>query len=228
MDFRQELRKCAETGGEYAIFNKRTVNTQKDVLGVRMGKVRNIAKGLVKERSVVDLEKLLHDMDKDVYEEVLVVGLAIGYAKISDAERIRLMRKWLPAVDSWALIDSMSTTIKKFDPELWRDFVVECVGSSKEYVVRFGVIFLMNHLLDDQGWALPVLRKVRHDGYYVKMGLAWTYAELALKDFDVAMTEMSNKKIDVWTRRKALTKMIESYRLTAEQKEQIRTLRSSL
>jgi hypothetical protein len=42
------------------------------------------------------------------------------------------------------------------------------------------------------------------------------------------LAEVSRSSLDNWTRRKALTKMLESYRFTAQQKLTIRQLRDTI
>jgi len=62
----------------------------------------------------------------------------------------------------------------------------------------------------------------------VKMAVAWLYAEAAIEFFDLTIREMANVRIDTWTRRKALTKMLESRRFSDKQKQEIRDLRDKL
>ena len=85
--------------------------------------------------------------------------------------------------------------------------------------MRYGVISLMTNFLDeahiDQVFA--ALRNVKHDGYYVKMALAWLYATTAVHFFDLTLAELENEHIDTWTRNKSYQKMRESRRFTPEQ-----------
>jgi len=66
------------------------------------------------------------------------------------------------------------------------------------------------------------------ENYYAKMAVAWLYAESAIKFFDATLREMKNPEIDGWTRRKALTKMLESRRFSDAQKTRIRNLRAKI
>ena len=66
------------------------------------------------------------------------------------------------------------------------------------------------------------LRNVRHDGYYVKMGLAWLYATAAVNFFELTLAELESGHIDAWTRNKAYQKMRESRRFTPEEQRIIR------
>ena len=108
---------------------------------------------------------------------------------------------------------------RRFAGEVWWDFALECLQNEDEFTVRYGVISLMTNFLDeahiDQVFA--VLRNVKHDGYYVKMALAWLYATTAVHFFDLTLAELENEHIDAWTRNKSYQKMRESRRFTPEQ-----------
>ncbi|MCL2493933.1 MAG: DNA alkylation repair protein [Clostridiales bacterium] len=225
-----ELRALAE-GDEYAAFNKKIANTEKTVLGVRMPAMRKFSKALAKGMGAEEVRGVLAEADKEIYEQTLLAGLLINAAKLTDEERIGLARAYLVYADSWALIDLFAEKMKRFDRGLWWAFLTECLRAPEEYTVRFGVVELMANFLDgeeDVRAVFKALRGVRHDGYYVKMGLAWLYATAAIDCYELTMAEMRDEGIDAWTRRKALTKMIESYRITDAQKEEIRALRAAL
>ena len=210
---------------EYAKFNKRIVNTQQNMLGVRMPDLRMVAKNLAKDKTMDDVDSLFGLIDKKTYEEVMLVGMMIGYAKLPDSEKIKLMKKYLNLVDSWAQIDSITT--RKMNTEQWWDFAKSCLKSSKEFVVRFGVIAMMDNFLTDEkiNQVFKALTTVKHDGYYVKMSLSWLYATAAVKYYEQTLAEVNRPGLDPWTRKKSLTKMLESYRFTDEQKAEIRELR---
>jgi 3-methyladenine DNA glycosylase AlkD len=233
------LRELADTDGEYAEFNRRITGTGKEVLGVRTPDMRRLAKAVARGKEpwqsgarldAKALREFLRAMDKDVYEQVLLAGLLIGYAELTDRERIGLARAYLKYADSWALIDLFAARMKRFDRELWRDFASRCLAARAEFTVRYGVILLMSNFLTDEAieGVFEELRRVRHDGYYVKMGLAWLYAEAAVKRYELTLRALEQEGVDAWTRRKAYQKMLESYRFSPEQKDEIRALRKGL
>ena len=225
--FIETLAKLAAGNAEYASFNRRIANTKKDVTGVRLPDMRRLAKDISKGMDAAAVLAFLKETDENSFEQVMVAGLVIDYAKLTDAEKISLTREYLKYADSWALIDSFTGKLKRFDEKLWWDFAVECLGSDEEFTVRYGVIRFMESFLAAE--QLPdvfaALRGVRHEGYYVKMGMAWLYADAALLDFKATIEEVDNPTTDPWTRKKALQKMLESYRITDEQKALIRKIR---
>jgi hypothetical protein len=243
MNYKTKLKELARGNEDYAKFNARIVNSKKSLLGARLPALRELAKELVREFSdaakaettanlTTSLRAFLSSVDQNILEETMLAGLMIDYAKIPDADKIALFREWLPMVDSWAEIDSATPRLKTARAKaLWWAFVDECLASSHEFTVRFGVIFMMTNFLnnpDELPQVFARLRRVKHEAYYVKMGVAWLYSAAALKDYDATMREMRDFQLDLWTRRKALTKMLESYRVNPDQKAEIRALRDEL
>ena len=213
-----QLTNLAQGNKTYAAFNRRIVNTKMPVIGVRVPDLRRLARELAANMSAADISKLLTTQNES-FDYVLLCGLLINRAKISDEEAIRLTRQYLPCVDSWAHIDVFVEKKRRFAGEVWWNFALECLQSEAEFTVRYGVISLMTNFLDeahiDQVFA--ALRNVKHNGYYVKMALAWLYATAAVHFFELTLAELENEHIDAWTRNKAYQKMRESRRFTPEQ-----------
>ena len=213
-----KLTDLAQGNESYAAFNQRIVNTKMPVIGVRVPDLRRLARELAGDMSAADISRLLA-APSNLYEYVLLCSLLINRAKISDEEAIKLTQQYLPHVDSWAHIDVFVEKKRRFAGEVWWDFALECLQNEAEFTVRYGVISLMTNFLDeahiDQVFA--ALRNVKHDGYYVKMALAWLYATTAVHFFDLTLAELENEHIDAWTRNKAYQKMRESRRFTPEQ-----------
>jgi len=225
--FIKALKELSKGNAEYATFNKRIVNTQKELLGVRTPDMRKLAKEIAKGMNADDIAEFFEAIDKNSFEQVMVCGFIIVYAKITEEEKIEFTREFLKHADSWALIDLFTSKMKRFDEKLWWDYAVECLKSDEEYTVRYGVMRLMESFLDEAHLkkVFRALRGVKHEGYYVKMGMAWLYATAAIQDFEDTIAEVERKSTDRWTRNKSLQKMIESYRITDEQKALIRELR---
>lgn len=227
---RTQLKKLSEGEQEYAQFNKRIVNSSKTFLGVRLPAMRQLAKSLARSNDARDIEKYLKELNRTVYEEVLLAGLTISYTKLDFKDYKHLAEIYLKLTDNWAEIDSFVAKRKALDQQPSWDFARECLRSSHEFTVRYGIIEMMSNFLNDV-WINKVfeeLRNVQHDGYYVKMALAWLYAESAVNYFGATLKELSDDAVDVWVKKKAFQKMSESLRFNHEQQETIRNHRLSL
>ena len=57
------------------------------------------------------------------------------------------------------------------------------------------------------------------------MMIAWYFATALAKKYVVTISYIENKKLDVWCHNKTIQKAIESYRITPEQKEYLKSLK---
>ena len=213
-----QLTDLAQGNETYATFNRRIVNTKMPVIGLRVPDLRRLARELAPNMSAADISKLLTVQNKS-FDYVLLCGLLITHARFDDQTAIDLVKQYLPHVDSWAHIDIFVEKKRRFAGEVWWDFALECLQNEAEFTVRYGVISLMTNFLDEShiNQVFAALRNVKHDGYYVKMSLAWLYATAAVHFFELTLAELEDEHIDTWTRNKAYQKMRESRRFTPEQ-----------
>ena len=215
-----KIAKLAEGNESYAAFNQRIVNTKMPVIGVRVPDLRRLARKLAPNISAADISKLLTAQNES-FDYVLLCGLLITHVRIDDQTAINLTKQYLPHVDSWAHIDVFVEKKRRFAGEVWWDFALECLQSEAEFTVRYGVVSLMTNFLDEAqvDRVFAALRNVKHDGYYVKMALAWLYATAAVNFFEKTLAELENRQIDAWMRNKAYQKMRESRRFTPRQQQ---------
>ena len=100
------------------------------------------------------------------------------------------------------------------------------MDSSKVYTCRFGIKMLMTHFLDKdfkkEYLLLPA--KIISDEYYVNMMIAWFYATALAKQYEATLPLIESKTLPKWVQNKTIRKAIESYRITDEQKQYLRTL----
>ncbi len=85
----------------------------------------------------------------------------------------------------------------------------------------------MKYFLDDAYKAeyLKLPASIHSNEYYVNMMTAWLFAEALVKQWDTALPFIQNKKLDPWTHNKAIQKACESFRVSPEHKEYLKTLR---
>lgn len=91
--------------------------------------------------------------------------------------------------------------------------------------VRFAVLCLMRYFLNsgfDAKYADMVLN-IKSDEYYVNMMRAWYFATAAAKHFKEALPYFD--RLDSWIRIRAIQKAIESYRVSAQNKLVLKSLR---
>ncbi len=73
--------------------------------------------------------------------------------------------------------------------------------------------------------ALDILDTVKHEGYYVKMAVAWAISICYIKLPEQTMAYLKKNTLDDFTYNKALQKITESYRIDKENKDMIPGMR---
>ena len=213
---------------KYRDFNKSLCpDTNRQMLGVRIPMLRKLAKNIVKQG---EWERFVKNDNTKYFEEVLLQGLIIGYSKISLTEKLEYIKIFVPRIDSWAINDTFVPTLKIKENELkeYWDFILNYVKSKNEFEVRFAVISMLDYFIIDEyvDKVIEILNNINHEGYYVKMGIAWTLAEIGIKYNEKAMRFLEQENnLDKFTYNKTLQKMIESYRIESEQKDILRKMK---
>ncbi len=225
-DIRRKLEDLSEP--EYAEFNKKLCpDTSKRIFGIRIPALRNLAKEIVKEDN---WKEVIEQADIKCFEETLLKGLVIGYAKIDIDEKLELMKKFIPNMDSWAITDTFCPTLKIKDKDLEKvwNFILPYAKSSKEFEARFCVIMMLDYYITEEyiDKVITTIDKIENNAYYVQMAKAWVIAEIGIKFNDKAMKYLEGaNKLDKFTYNKSLQKMIESYRISDEQKTILRKMK---
>ena len=226
---REELLRLKDE--EYAKFNRKLCpDTLSKIIGIRIPNLKNLAKKFVKENdSKAYLDEALRGRDK-YFEEVLFQGLVIGYTKMELEEKIEYIKLFIPKIDSWAITDTVIPTFKFKEKELaqvWK-LILPYTKSEKEFEVRFAVIVMLDYFIVPQyvDKVIKTLDGIKNDAYYAEMAIAWTLAEIGIKFNDKLMTYLKrDNQLDKFTYNKTLQKMIESYRISEEQKSELRSMK---
>lgn len=203
-------------------------DTKREILGIRIPILRNLAKDIIKN---YNWKIYIQNNEIEFLEEVLLQGFIIGYAKIDFREKLDYIKSFVPKIDSWEITDTFVPTlkIKKDNLEEYWNFIQNYISSDKQFEVRFAVISMLDYYITEEyvDSVLKILKDINNEGYYSKMGIAWTLAEIGIKFNDKLMNflEQNKNNLDKFTYNKTLQKMIESNRITKEQKDVLRTMK---
>ena len=195
----------------------------KTLIGVRTPDLRRYAKMLAKQENVQDF---LRDLPHAYFDENQLHAFIISEMKEYD-RCVDAVCRFLPYVNNWATCDQMSPRVfKKHRAELLQS-IREWISSDHTYTIRFGIGMLMQHYLDeDFDCSYPeTVSNIRSSEYYVNMMIAWYFATALAKQYDAVLPFIEQLKLDPWTHNKAIQKAIESYRITPEQKQYLKTLK---
>lgn len=212
---------------EYADFQAKLAPgiRREDVMGVRVPALRKLAKE-IKTAPVVPV--FMSSLPHRYYDENMLHGCFIS--EIRDFElAVRETDRFLPYVDNWAVCDTMKPkAFAKHKPELLEK-IREWAASKEIYTCRFGLEMLMNHFLDADFKAeyLKIPASVHIDDYYVKMMQAWFFATALAKQWDTTVPFITENRLDTWVHNKTIQKARESFRITGEQKEYLKTFKKN-
>ena len=222
-DVQKRLFEMRDTG--YRDFHARLIPTVKKekIIGIRTPMLRKFAKEFGKtEESEMFLKALPHQY----YEENNLHGLLIE--QIRDYDKcLKELERFLPHIDNWATCDLLALHMMKKHRDIFIREIYRWMESDKPYIIRFGISMLMRHYLDE-GFKPEYPEKVaaiRSEEYYVNMMRAWYFATALAKQYGKILPFLEEQRMDIWTHNKTIQKSIESYRITKEQKDYLRTLR---
>lgn len=209
---------------KYRLFSaKLTPTVDPDtIIGVRIPKLRLYAKRLSREGST---EEFLRKLPHEYLEENNLHAFILEQMRDFDA-CIAEIDRFLPFIDNWATCDSLRPKCFAASKDRLLPKIREWIASSHEYSVRFGIECLMLYYLDEDfdECAHELVAAVRRDEYYVKMMIAWYFATALAKQWDKTIPYISPVYLDSWVLCKTLQKAYESYRITDEQKQYLRSL----
>ena len=193
------------------------------VIGVRVPMLRAYAKKFGKTE---EAKQFLEILPHQYYEENNLHGLLIDQMKDYELCIEELIR-FLPYINNWATCDILSVKAVKGHLDSYIKNIYQWLESDYTYTIRFGINMLMRYYLEEE-FKLEYPGKVaaiRSEEYYVNMARAWYFATALAKKYDQVLPFLEEQKMDVWTHNKTIQKAIESYRITLEQKEYLRTLK---
>ena len=192
-------------------------------IGVRTPVLRKLAKDYSKRQ---DVDNFLADLPHKYFDENQLHAFILSEIKDFD-ECMGKLERFLPFVDNWATCDQMSPRCFKKNHEKLLPYLNKWIKSDDTYTVRFAIVTFMAHFLDDDFDAgyLGLVSDIKSDEYYINMAIAWYFATALAKQYDKTIPYIENKTLDEWTHNKAIQKSIESYRVTAEHKEYLKSLK---
>lgn len=210
---------------KYKEFHSGLCPNTDNIIGVRIPQLRTIAKEIAKQNP----EEFLSKINDTYYETVMLYGMVIGYMRTSLEQRQKYLDTFVPKIDNWAVCDCCISTYKftnKNQKEMWQ-YIQKYVNSNSEFEIRFAVIMMMSYYLNDEyiDKVLEILNNIKHEGYYVKMGVAWAISVAFVKYEEKTRELLDCNNLDDFTYNKSLQKIIESNRVTKEKKDEVRKMK---
>lgn len=195
------------------------------ILGVRLPKLRKIAKKIAKDHA----EEYLKTASDQSYEEIMLQGMVIGYLK-EDLEKIQAKTaRFVKKIDNWSVCDSFCSGLKitkNHKEEMWQ-FIQPYLKDQRTYYIRFGIVMMIFYFIEET-YLEDVLKKldqIQQSDYYVKMAEAWAVSICYVRFPQRTLQYLKENGLDDFTYNKSLQKIIESQKTDPETKRMIRSLK---
>lgn len=210
---------------DYKNFHSKLLPKDENVLGISVPKLRNLSKNVLLNYKNDIVEYVFSD-NEQYYEEYMLKALILCGLKVSDEEKLNYLSKFLHKIHNWAVCDILCSSLKiKNKSYLW-NFIQPYLNSKYEYEVRFAIVTLLNYTEDKYiNDILLIVSNIKHNSYYVKMAVAWLISIAFIKCRNVTFEFLQNNQLDDFTYNKALQKIIESFRVTKEDKLIIKSMK---
>lgn len=204
----------------YRVFHKRLLkNEDINVLGVRVPKLRKIAK------SYINCADELLSFPDEYYEVTFIKLTAVSYLEYG--EFIKYADKCVSLINNWATCDCFCPKCIEKHRDEFIPYIKKYSSQNKEFYQRFALTTLLHFYAEDRYADLifELAEKSDTNLYYVHMAAAWLIAEMLVKDYDEARNFLERKTLDKKTHNKAIQKACESFRLSDERKNYLKGIK---
>ena len=204
---------------KFADFQRRLIFTNRKILGVRTPILRKIAK-----EYTLEMENILSFPNE--YYEVVFIKLT-QVAQLPYEKFLLHLDDCVSWMDNWALCDCFKAKCIRKHKRDFLPVLQTLFDRGGEYWQRYPLVVLLSEYVEKEylSDAEIFIAKADTSYYYVHMAVAWLIAEILVKEYDFGLELLKKRLTDTKTHNKAIQKAIESFRLTQEQKDFLRSLK---
>jgi 3-methyladenine DNA glycosylase AlkD len=214
---------------KYKEFNDKVVNGVGESIGVRVPDLRNIAKQISKSENHLEMLKII--AQQNLYELRMIEGILIGLIKVDNNQLPAFIENFVEKrINNWALCDCFVSSLKdkvKHNKTWFYEKAKFYAVSENPWEIRFGLVIFLSYFKERDYFAQiqDIILNLTCQEYYVRMAAAWLisvlYVEMPIETLDL----LKNNRLDNWTRNKAVQKIKESYRVSAEEKAEAENIK---
>ncbi|MBQ8451000.1 MAG: DNA alkylation repair protein [Bacteroidaceae bacterium] len=182
------------------------------VLGLHTPEMKQVAKALSKKGGAEYIIRFEQAAPVALaYEETVIWGFLINLQKCPLEQRLKMLERYIPVLDNWAVWDAFCANAKwmqRADKRVLWNFLLRWFASKREFEVRFAVVAAMCYFIDEE-WLQQLFEQIdkidfsiitsqykSYKGrperpqmgvvqgaspYYVRMGVAWLLATVLAK-----------------------------------------------
>ncbi len=206
------------------------LQVQRDLESIKNLKTKDIDlynKRLIREKAdVSDLHEhiLEHQILHRTYFQV-----SMGLLKDNEA-RFKFIEDNFPLLQDWWHVDQLTQFLKKpLDFAFAYKKAREYINSQFTFARRWGYVLFISGLQKDISHTEDILALMKDDEeYYVQMAQAWLIADLGVFNIEAVKRFLETTNLNYNITGKAVGKLCDSFRISKEDKEYVKSLRPKL
>lgn len=227
-EIKEKLIQLAEP--EYQVFSSRLLPGTTNILGVRLPKLRKIAKQLAKK----DWREYVKKAEDEYFEETMLQGMTLGYVVVSNHKEVEellcYITEYVYKINNWSICDSFCSGlkfVKQYKAMVW-NYLQNYFYSEHEYEIRFAVVMTINYYIEESylQHIFKLFDNILKEAYYARMAVAWAVSMCFVKYPEETMVYLKNNKLDKETYLKSLQKICESLKVDKETKRIIKEMKN--
>ena len=208
---------------EYRDFSQKITLGQFEILGVRIPKLRKIAKEISKGK----IDDFLDLDDQDIYELKLIRGFVICEIKDINSYK-KYFDTFINTIDNWAVCDTFlsSSKIIKKDLEYFWNISINLLKTKEEYLSRIALVIFLNYYINEDYYRkiFEIIKEFKSEYYYANMALAWLLSFLYIHYTEETKEFLLNNKFDEKVTKYTIRKIKDSFRVKEQDKDWLNIL----
>lgn len=210
---------------QFKSFNKKIINTNYDMIGVRTDALKKIAK------KNIDIYRDYFKQKHQYYEEYMIHGFMLGYLKLPISELKHYLDYYINYIDCWSMVDQVVSNMKILKRDLVNTFEIadEYINSNQLFRIRFGYCILLTFFVNPEKTEyideILMLCNKKHNDYYIQMMVAWLLSVVYVKFKEKALLFINDCQLDDFTFNKTINKICDSNRIKKEEKIMLKEMR---
>lgn len=205
------------------MWQQRIVNTQLPCLAIPAKEIGKIASQISKGNFLSFIKLWLWEN----YENTIILGNL--FCKLKDFEQTKLyLNKYSLMADNWSTIDGIKFEFSNENKSEYLNFAKQLSKSNHPFQRRLSLVICLKLCKNTD--LLPDIFKIANSfesetEYYVNMANAWLLCELFIQHKTETLKFLSNSKLNNFTINKMISKCHDSYRISTEDKQFLKTLK---
>ena len=224
----QEFITClkSQEDTKYKNFHKSLIKENINLIGIRTPILKKISTEIYHG----NYKEFLNQIKFKYYEETIIYGFII--CKIKDIKEVfNYLNIYINHINCWAECDLFVSNLKivNKNKETFIKYIDENITSTNPWQVRLCYVLLLSYYIDKEhiNRIFKYCNNNNIDNYYVKMAISWTISLCYIKYKNITINYLQKENtLDTWTYNKTIQKIIESTRISQEEKEYLKTLKS--